>query len=51
MWILTYKKRFVKDEWGAYVTAKSKVEAEELAYKRGQEEVPMKCMVEIELLD
>lgn len=51
MWVLTYKKRFVKDEWGAYVMAEKLIDAEALAYKRGQKEVPMKCVVEIELLD
>lgn len=48
MWVLTRKGRAVRDEWGAYVMAKTKTEAEELAYKRGQEEVPLKCKLTIE---
>lgn len=51
MWVLTRKKKFAKDEWGSYVLAAKLIDAEALAYKRGQGEVPMKCMVEIELLD
>jgi hypothetical protein len=40
----------VRDKWGAYVMAKTKTDAEALAYERGQEEVPEKCVVEIKNL-
>lgn len=51
MWVLTRKSRPVRDKWGAYVMAKTKSEAYELAYERGQDEVPMKYRVTIEQLD
>lgn len=49
-WVLTRKGRPVRDKWGAYVMAKTKADAEALAYERGQEEVPEKCVVEIKNL-
>lgn len=48
MWVLTYKGRPVRDKYGAYVMAKTKTDAEALAYERGQEEVPLKCKLTIE---
>ena len=48
MWVLTWKSRPVRDEWGAYVMAATKTEAEALAYKRGQEEVPKKFVLRLE---
>lgn len=49
-WVLTRRGIAVRDKWGSYVMAKTKTEAEELAYERGQEEVPVKCRVTIDPL-
>jgi hypothetical protein len=48
MWVLTWKSRPVRDEWGAYVMAAKLIDAEALAYKRGQGEVPKKFVLRLE---
>ena len=48
MWVLTRNSRPVRDEWGAYVMAAKLIDAEALAYKRGQEEVPKKFVLRLE---
>lgn len=48
MWVLTRKGRPVRDEWGAYVMATKLIDAEALAYKRGQGEVPKKFVLRLE---